>query len=95
MARRASPSQPGRAGLRIASTPRTRDRVVQPPMRALLILYDADQLTVPTSAVVVASRTQIPMPYVTASRGPHSKVVALLQSRATVQLTPSKMNHLN
>ena len=81
--------------LRIALTPRTRNRVVQPPMPALLILYEADQFTVPTSAVVVASRAQRPMPYVPRVVGLHSKVVALLQSRATVQLTPSKMNHLN
>ena len=81
--------------LLIASTPRARDRVVQSPMPAFLILYGTDQLTVLMSAFVVASRAQIPMRYAARVVGLHTKVVLLFQSRAIVQLTPSKMNHLN
>ena len=54
-----------------------------------------DAATLPTSAKVVASRAQRPMRYAARLVGVHVRVVALLQSRATVQLTPSKMNHLN
>jgi hypothetical protein len=64
-------------------------------MPTFLILYGTDQLTVPTSAFVVASRTQKPTRYAARVVGLHTKVVALLQSRATVQLTPSKIHHLN
>ena len=51
------------------------------------ILYGADKLTVRTSAVVVASRAQIPMRYAARVVGLHTKVVTLFQSRAIVQLT--------
>ena len=55
-----SPRMPGltqcflllRWRLLIASTPRARDRVIQSPMPAFLILYGTDKLTVLTSAVV-------------------------------------------
>ena len=67
--------------------------MVQSPMPAFLILYGADKLTVLTSAVVVASRAQIPMRYAARIVGLHTKVVTLFQSRAIVQLTPSKINH--
>ena len=64
-------------------------------MPTFLILYGTDQLTVPTSAFVVASRAEIAMRYAPRVVGLHTKVVALLQSRAIVQLTPSKIHHLN
>ena len=79
----------------IASTPRVRDRVVHSPMPAALTLKGTDVATLPTSAFVVASRAQTPMRYAARVVGLHASVVALLQSRATLQLTPSKMNHLN
>ena len=72
-----------------------RDRVVQSPMPAALTLKGTDAATLPTSAFVVASRAQKPMRYAARVVGLHARVVALLQSRAIVQLTPSKMNHLN
>ena len=61
-----SPRMPGltqcflllRWRLLIASTPRARDRVIQSPMPAFLILYGTDKLTVLTFAVVVASSAQ-------------------------------------
>jgi len=62
---------------------------------APLTLNGTDQLTVLTSAVVVASRTQIPTRYAARVVGLHTKVVTLFQSRAIVQLTPSKIHHLN
>ena len=64
-------------------------------MPTFLILYGTDQLTVLTSAFVVASRTQKPTRYAARVVGLHTKVVALFQSRAIVQLTPSKIHHLN
>ena len=63
-------------------------------MPAFLILYGADKLVL-TSAVVVESRAQIPMGYAARVVGLHTKVITLFQSRAIVQLTSSKINHLN
>ena len=63
-------------------------------MPAFLILYGADKLVL-TSAVVVGSRAQVPMRYAACVVGLPTKVVTLFQSRAIVQLTSSKINHLN
>jgi hypothetical protein len=57
--------------------------------------YGTDKFTVPTSAVVVESRTHTPMRYDPDVVGIHVKVDALLQLAAIDQLTPSDTHHLN
>jgi hypothetical protein len=62
----------------------------------LVIAKDIDRLYVPTSPLMVESRTQTPIWYeLPASLGVHVSVASELHSRITTQAVPLNNHHLN